>query len=176
MSKNPGWAAFAVTIVIGLAPYPATGASKIGEFTYEGIGPQSCAEYVDARDTDSARYPFYVGWVAGFLSGYNQFVPDTADITPWQSVDLIAAFLYSHCQENPSRRFVQSVNLMTKALAPKRMKERLQMVQVSAGGQTIQLYKNVIVEAQQALAAKAYPLDPGLTTSCVWVGRGGLFV
>ncbi len=137
---------------LALNPVLAQAASKEGKYAYDGVGGLTCEQFVGlaqgGEDSPGSQY-FYLGWVAGYLSGHNRLAEDTVDLTPWQDINLIGRFRASYCTKVPERRFVDA---MVKELVPFRIRNSLEMVEVTDGETTLRHYKVVIRRAQEVLS------------------------
>ena len=63
----------------------AHAADSGGQFSVEGIGGSTCENFVTAKSESSNAYYAFLGWLDGYMTGINQYAPETYDITPWQS-------------------------------------------------------------------------------------------
>lgn len=152
MPRSKRWPSlYAGILILSLNASPLLAASKSGEFAYEILGNQTCDHFVSAREERSQEYYFYVGWVAGYLSGYNRFAEDTVDVTPWQGIELLAALLTNFCGKNPEARFIDGVEAMIVQLTPHRLRNTAESVEAKSGDNTVVVYKIVMQRAQSAL-------------------------
>ena len=152
MPRSKLWLSlYAGILVLSLNASPLYAASQSGEFAYELLGNQTCDNFVSAREERSQEYYFFVGWVAGYLSGYNRFAEDTVDVTPWQGIELLTALLANFCGKNPDARFIDGVEAMIVQLAPRRLRNTAESVEAKSGDNTVVAYKIVMKRAQSAL-------------------------
>ncbi len=144
-------------LLLLLSPYGAQAAGEEGPFALEGVGSEPCKQFTRARkDQKSQDYALFVGWIYGYLSAYNQFNEDTVDIIPWQGFGLLDTFLSNYCQKHPKDAFAAAVGAMTSSVAPMRLQEKSEVVEVSAGDKSVALYEEILRRAQKALAELGY--------------------
>lgn len=139
-----------------LSPLALQAADTEGNFAVKGAGLASCEQFVAERGEKSNLYWMFGGWLDGYLTAINQFAPDTYDIAPWESTDLLAALIENYCKQNPEQNFFSIAN----ALAGRLMEDRLQTqsppVEAKARGQSIRLYQETLRRAQQALKDRGH--------------------
>ena len=79
----------------------ARAADSGGQFAVEGIGGSTCESFVAAKSESSDAYWMFLGWLDGYMTGIKQYAPETYDITPWQSQNLLAALFEKFCARDP---------------------------------------------------------------------------
>ena len=131
---------------------PAHAADADGHFAIKGLGLQSCADYLAAREAQSPQYHQFGGWMNGYLSASNRYEDDTFDLVPWQSTGMLAAWLASVCEENRDAQFVRVVALLVNALGEERLRARSAVVEYETDEGTDYVYAEVLRRAQQRLA------------------------
>ncbi len=142
------------TLVFAAAALPAgkvVAAGAEGTFAVEGVGQLPCSVYVEERENEGRRYFAFAGWMNGYLTAYNQFNEATYDITPYQSLGLLAAFMSSFCADNPDMPFYEALVRLTDELAPVRLTGTSEVLTLEHGGETVQIYRRVLERAQGAL-------------------------
>lgn len=148
-----------VAAAVLVAATPALGADSGGQFRVRGVGVGTCQQFLDAVDKkDNALYLFG-GWLDGYLTGVNQFSPETFDIAPWESTETLASLVRANCAKNPKQNFHAMLNAMVTVLRDRRLQERSTVVTATVGDQSIKLYKDVLSQMQAALAKSGF--DPG---------------
>jgi len=146
-----------VLVAGAAAPAPtALAASTTGQYAIKGVGTATCQQYSDEQAKKSHRFFQFVGWVNGYLSGYNRLAEQTADIVPWQSTELLAAFIASYCRKNPEARLAEATNQLIAVLAPSRLQDSSERVKAEAGGKAAFIYETILRRAQQVLVDHSY--------------------
>jgi putative peptidoglycan binding protein len=133
---------------------PVNAASVSGEYAIKDVGLATCKVYSTERTKTSKSYFRLVGWVTGYLSAYNRYAKDTADIAPWQSTDLLAALIGNYCKANPETRIVAATNRLIAALQPTRLRNASKRIKVTALGKSLTVYEAILRRAQQMLAER----------------------
>ncbi len=106
-----------------LVPIQARAADSGGQFAVEGIGASTCESFVAAKSAPSDAYWMFLGWLDGYMTGINQYAPETYDITPWQSQNLLTALFEKFCAKNPGANFFAVANKMVVELRDDRLRE-----------------------------------------------------
>ena len=134
-----------------LISFNATAADRGGQFAVEGAGLGSCEHFIEARSNGDAAFHQYVGWLTGYLTAMNQYSPNTFDIAPWQSIDLLVALAEQHCRKNLKNNFLQVAIFMVIALKEDRLQEMSPAVVVKVGDTSLILYREVLRRIQHVL-------------------------
>ena len=66
---------------------PASASDAGGMFAVKGVGALSCGAYLAAADAGDRELAQYSGYIAGYLSAYNEHREATFDLVPWQSME-----------------------------------------------------------------------------------------
>ncbi len=134
----------------------ASFAAENGAFAIKYPGNRSCSEFVEANRESGAENALFLGWLNGYLTGFNRYKEETVDIAPWQGLRLLAGLLLNYCQENPSRSFLVAVDAMAAALFPNRLKANSELVTIEGEETTLQLYRAILMRVQQSLTELGY--------------------
>jgi len=156
LNGNPAAVWTAVGLALALSPNLSDAASPDGKYAAKEAGLESCERYVEERANASDVSHLFVGWLAGYLSAYNRLTPDTVDIAPWQSVELMANLLEGYCQERPEIPFAHAVDALIAGLMPTRLRVPSDRVEVRSGEHALFIYEHVLARAQQALAERGF--------------------
>lgn len=141
------------TILCALSLHPMANASDDAQnFAVKGAGLANCSDYVQARQNNSSAFYQFGGWINGYLTGLNQLTPQTYDLAPWQSSDLLAGVILRNCRENPERRFVETVAAMVASLTDQRLLTKSPLVEARVGETRIRIYQEQLRRAQEKLA------------------------
>src|SRR3972149_7601313 len=76
-----------------LAPLPAPAADAEGRFAIEGVGIQTCKQFLEARAAGSETYERFSGWLEGYLTAANRYAAGAYDIPPWEATEGLAVIL-----------------------------------------------------------------------------------
>lgn len=141
-------------------------ATGTGEFAVEGAGLATCSAFTAARQARSAMkqdksdadtvtgvdsYARFIGWVEGYLTATNRYMPDTFDVAPWQTPELYGVIIGEHCEKNPDERLYSVVMKIVTTLSDDRMKAPSEQVGLSIKGRGFTVYTEVIRRTQDAL-------------------------
>ena len=133
---------------LGLLASSALAATTDEKYVIKGAGNGTCERFVAEREAQSQAYALFGGWLAGYITAYNQFTDETFDIAPWQNLDLLAAFLDNFCRQNPDLAFVSAVGAMISALQPTRLRTASEKIEAAVGDERITLFRNVLRDIQ----------------------------
>lgn len=129
----------------------AHAADSGGQFSVEGIGGSTCENFVTAKSESSNAYYAFLGWLDGYMTGINQYAPETYDITPWQSQNLLAALFEKFCAKNPGAKFFAVANKMIVELRDDRLRESSAPVIAKVGERSIRVYREILRRVQVLL-------------------------
>lgn len=145
----------------------ALAADKDKNFAVKGLAAASCATFVEERAKSSRTYGEAMAWLTGYISAYNYLKPDTYDVAPWQSVELLSFILAAHCEKNPAESFFYASNRLINSIEKDRLMIASEVITVAVGDQRMAMYKDVVFRIQSALKEKGY-LD---ILSNIWLCR-----
>lgn len=148
-------AGFVLSMGLG-ASAPGLAADRNGDFFLRGLGTATCQTYLAERSNNTATYYLFRSWINGYLSAYNQMVPDTYDILPDATIGGIANGIEAVCREQPQQNLWSAVASLTNAFASNRLKLKSEVVTMSVGERSLTLYKETVRQVQAALAARGY--------------------
>lgn len=132
-------------------------ADGAGNFAVKGVGLERCERFTAERAANSQTYWYFLSWLNGYLSAYNQYVPETYDITPRTSIANLASAFDVYCRQNPDRTFLEGAISLTQAVAARRMQTRPAVVAQRPAA----LSREAVRRGQQALQ------DKGLYTGAI---------
>jgi len=133
---------------LGFFASSALAATTDQKYVIKGAGNGTCERFVSEREAQSQAYTLFGGWLAGYITAYNQLTDETFDIAPWQNLDLLAAFLDNFCRQNPDVAFVSAVGAMISALQPTRLRTASEKIEAAAGDGRVTLFRNVLRDIQ----------------------------
>ena len=140
-----------------LAASHADAADSAGRFAVDGAGALDCARFAAAREEGGVGAALFLGWIGGYASGFNHFREDTFDVTPWQTVELLALKLDGFCAARPEVRFVDAMNRLLAALDPQKLSEESEVVRLSHGEQAVFVYREMLARIRAALVEAGFP-------------------
>lgn len=104
---------------------PATAADSTGDYRIKGLGLQSCADFLNSRNSqDKGLYILVRSWVNGYLTAFNTLQPRTYDVAGNASIGGISGWMEQFCEANPGVRLEAAVTNLVAALAPNRLAEK----------------------------------------------------
>lgn len=131
---------------------PAQAADEAENFAVKGAGLARCVDYIEARQSNAPAFYQFGGWINGYLTALNQLKPETYDLAPWQSSDLLAGVILRNCRENPEKRFINTVATMVASLNAQRLLTKSPLVEAHAGETRIRVYQELLRRTQEKLA------------------------
>ncbi len=149
----------AISLLIGTPS--AFAADKKGAYAIDGGGGAPCKAFTESRRAaDERAAGLFAGWVDGYVSAANQTRPDTYDLTPWQTTDLLLVLLARYCETYPEDRFEIAVNNMLNALHPTRLTERSDKLIAGSAAKGVPVYRETLRDAQKSLAEQGFYTGP----------------
>ncbi|AXR05502.1 peptidoglycan-binding domain-containing protein [Salinimonas sediminis] len=142
-------------ILIALTP-AAFAMDKNEKFAIKGVGNTPCPTYVKMLQEDNPQKYLYAGWLNGYLTGQNQHLSDTFDVTSWRDIQTLGNYLYAYCKQHPQLSFFQASTQLINQLHNGRISEFNGAIKVSDNGQHYKLYSQVVEAVQQVLIQKGY--------------------
>jgi hypothetical protein len=152
----------AIAIVCGALLLPAmlpsaNAADANDQFAIRNAGAASCQQFMEARQQQTSAYVNFVGWIDGYLTAVNQFTPQTFDVAPYQSTELIASLAHGICQQRSNEPFGQIIIAMAQQIfQPGRLEQSSEAVTVQGQQRNYQLYREVVRRIQQALQEQGH--------------------
>jgi len=135
---------------LAIAATPGLAADADNKFAADGIGARSCGEFIAALSQPEPLRAF-AAWTNGFMTAYNLQTPDTFDITPWQSVQLVVAKMSGFCRNNPNVAYVQGVRALIGTLEAERLTQEDTVVTIRQGESSVLIYTSVLQEVRAEL-------------------------
>ena len=77
-------------------------------------------KYIQEKQEKSVSDIVTQSWVAGYVSGYNSWVPDTYDILGNSDIESAMLWLENYCKANPLKNLGDGMVMLIKELRPKR--------------------------------------------------------
>lgn len=134
----------------------ANAADVEGQFAVEGAGSRQCKHYSHSLKNKDRDMYVYLGWLDGYVSGFNHLREDTFDITPWQTTEMLAILLDKICQQKPDIAFFYGASQLIKELYPYRLTRQSTPIEIKDGEKGIFLYQETIIQMQNKLASMGH--------------------
>ena len=142
-----------------LWPSVAQSATPDNQFALKGVGRLTCEQFLTERTAGSEVYWNIGGWIDGYASAYNAYVPETYDISahaPGTAADTLSVFMARHCEQNTQ----DPIGLVLKSLLDRlhaiRITDRSDVTTVAVNGETYHVYASVLKHVQQTLIRDGY--------------------
>lgn len=147
-----GIGAVAVIGLAALLAQTAQAADADGKFAIKGAGLQTCKGFLAAWDAGSTDIGLYGGWIDGYMTGLNQFLPQTYDLGPWQTTPTLLGMTRSVCdQSDPEKRFIDAFFDVVRLLQTQTLTQESQAIGVTHDGRSAILYADVITRMKARL-------------------------
>jgi len=91
---------------------------------YEVQGGSSCGEWVKNRKEDDWISLANQTWISGFITAFNDFVPDVYSILGNTDKDSVHLWMDKYCQENPLKSVTSGMHDLTIELWPNRKRTK----------------------------------------------------
>ena len=87
---------------------------------YKSFGHQSCGRYIEIRKVRGWERTARFYWVAGYITAYNGWIPDTYSIAGSSDIESIMLWLDNYCGANPVNSITVAMEHLIAELRPKR--------------------------------------------------------
>lgn len=146
---------FFLLIALSL-PLNSRAADKNKNFAAKGLAALPCATFVEERIKLSKTYEEAMAWLTGFISASNYLTPDTYDVAPWQSADLLSSLLAAHCVNNPEESFFHATDKLLNSISKDRLRTISEIKTFTVGDHRLNMYKDIVFRIQSALKEKGH--------------------
>ena len=151
--------AYLVVVTALATSAPATAGDANGNFAVKGVGALDCAAYIRAAEAGDRELAQYSGYLAGYVSAYNEHRSDTFDLLPWQSMETLMLIMLRRCRQVPETSFAVAVSDMARYFDTGRVEELGDRIRYGDGDSAIELYEPVAAAVLAALEERDYPTD-----------------
>ncbi len=154
VSSTPGIiraVAFGLLLIISFYVPEALAADDQNRFSMRGVGLLTCEVYENEREAQSAAYQIFAGWIDGYVTGVNQYAPETFDILSFESTELLAELLSIHCTTNPQDSIFGVLNAMFIQIRNDRLQLPSPYIEVTIDSRSVRLYEDVLRRIQTRL-------------------------
>ena len=160
MSKTQRHVSAGLLVVIALsASTTATAGDANGKFAVKGVGALDCDAYIRAANAGDRELAQYSGYLAGYVSAYNEHRAETFDLLPWQSMETLMLIMLRRCRQVPDSLFAVAVSDMARHFDAGRLEELIDRIRYGDGDSAIELYEPVATAVLAALEERDYPTD-----------------
>ena len=150
MKRLRTWVAATIVILL-TTTLPAAAADSRGRFSVKGVGTATCQQYVDAAKGQDTSLLLFAGYLAGYVTAYNQLTEDTFDVLPWQDTETLLAMLEVYCNKHPETNFAAVAGLLMKVFQPKRLNAAADIVEIPGTERPMRVYKETVNRIQRRL-------------------------
>jgi hypothetical protein len=131
-------------------------ADKDGQYAIRGAGLISCAIYNQERAARSNVYLVTAAWVDGYITGINQYAPQTYDVLSFEGTELLMSILTEHCKSNPTDPVFGVLASLFRKLWPDRVTGKSEKTTIVMAERDARHYVELIKRAQKKLRAKRF--------------------
>ena len=127
-----------------------------GNIAIKGVGTLPCSSFIESAAKDSPELQQYAGYLAGYVSAYNELNAGTFDLLPWQRLDTLMLLVLQRCQQVPQSKVAGVVSQMAQYFAKDKLNEIQEKVEIKGPLQSIFLYPSVKQQVINSLKEKGY--------------------
>ena len=120
-------------------------------FGVRGAGILTCETFLQEMAKKSNAYYLIGGWLDGYVTGVNQYAPDTYDALSFETTELVASLVENHCKAHTTDRLFAVVNALLTQLHDDRIRASSPGVNGKVGEQAFTLYAEVLQRVQRKL-------------------------
>jgi hypothetical protein len=106
-----------LTVLLGSGSARVWAGDESLNYVSIGRGLETCTVMTTASD---ARYPQVIHWLAGYLTSYNRWQPETYDITGDPPASDWERWIQQYCLMHPTIKIAQAVEAFVHAVYPRR--------------------------------------------------------
>lgn len=135
-----------------------------GGFSVRGTGAQTCGVLTEAVEKDStgATLEYLAAWVAGYTTHANRVTDGVYEAMPITDNRVLARVVLALCRANPQSLTETLVASLIASLGDAAAPAATDVVEITNGGQSVQLPRSTFVLVQKRLvAAGRLPDQPG---------------
>lgn len=122
-------------------------------FAIKGVGVAKCSTFVQAYDQRANDGFLFAGWLTGFITVLNQHVPETFDLAPWQTTDVLMLLMRDLCGQKPDEQFYRVAGGLVGLLSKDRLQTLSEPVEMHNKEHRTTLPKEVVRRVQERLKA-----------------------
>lgn len=133
--------------------WPAYAADQSGKFAIRGLGSQSCAAFVAARDRPD-DYARFGNWLLGYLTARNRAEANTYDLMPTERGVDFPNVVAVVCSARPQSNLATAAESAITAIRPLRQMSASPLVEIISDGSRISIHQEAVRTLQKALIAR----------------------
>lgn len=143
-----------MSLVLGLTAASAARASDAEKrFSIKGVGIAPCSAFIKSYDERSQDALMFAGWLGGYMTAMNQELPETFDLAPWQSVEVLMLLTRDLCGRNPEEKVYRAAGALVRILSADRLTTYSEFVETVNGEHKTGVPKEVLRRIQERLKA-----------------------
>lgn len=146
----------AAALTLSFAGSPALAATGNGEFAIKDAGKADCSSFIAAKNSGGEEYGRFSGWLMGYISAYNQVMPETFDIAPWQEMDLLMALMQNFCEKNGDTKYLPAAAGLISIIKPMKLTDKSEPVTARHKGEKVQVYRAIMKRLQKRLKEQGF--------------------
>lgn len=143
--------AFLFFILVSMLSQAASASDPKGQFAIRGAGLITCAMYAREHDARGDIYKVVSSWVDGYLTGINQFAPETYDWLPFETTELLLEIIDRHCKTHPADPVFGVLENLLGKLKDERLQGKSDKITISVGKYKAEHYVELIRRVQSKL-------------------------
>lgn len=140
-----------VASLLALLPCAGHAADKQGQFAVRGAGLISCAVFAQEQAARGDVYKIVSSWVDGYVTGVNQYAPDTYDLLSFETTELLMAILDRHCRVHPTDPVFGVLMKLFDQLKADRLREKSTKLTLSKDKREATHYVELVRRVQRKL-------------------------
>ncbi len=129
----------------------AHSADASGKYAPRGAGFARCEHFLRAHETKDKEWFVFFGWMDGYISALNEKSPDTFDVAPWQSTELLAEVIRQTCAKDPTQSFFAAARGTIEALNDYRLTTAQEHIVLQLDDESMLVYPDTLRRAQTSL-------------------------
>lgn len=140
-----------LSLLIFMLPQAAVASDQKGQFAIRGAGLISCAMYAREHNARGDVYKIVSSWIDGYITGINQFAPDTYDWLSFETTELLLEIIDHHCEKNPTDPVFGVLENLLEKLKDGRLSKKSEKVTISVDKFEAKHYVELIRRIQRKL-------------------------
>lgn len=142
-----------VLVAVLVGAFSAHAADGEKRFAVKGAGVAPCSKFIELFDAKDNDVLLFAGWLTGYLTSSNQHAPNTFDLAPWQSTEVLLFLMRDLCGRAPEEQFYRVAAGMTQLLERDKVSVFSKGVEMTNGEHKAVLPREVVKQVQQRLKA-----------------------
>ena len=131
-------------------------ADQQGQYAIRGAGLISCALFTQERAVRGDVYLMTAAWVDGYITGVNQYAPQTYDVVSFEGTELLMSILDAHCKTHPGDPVFGVLAGLFRKVWPDRITEKSDKTTIVLAEKQARHYLELVERIQKRLQAKRF--------------------